>query len=508
MALECLISNIFIVSPEDVSLTYKIFAKILQGVNMTKNIMSIAAAAAIITSGASAFETNVDGNLTNIDGTQGAYQSANLSAPSPVITINGTQFGDALIFPAFNQRDSWGTEIVVRNTEKYAIVAKFVAYSGKDSQELRDFNVYLSANDVFRCTIQNGMITTTDDSVHVGGWGEFEGVTLPEEAGYVVVYAMAADLEIDGHGPASKIALKASYDHTLLGNRKVDVTQLTDLLMAKGVYVQTDVNVTAPRILVADLNDTNLSDPVATSLSGTTRIFNADEPRDLIMPATAVQNYTDGSVMLWAPRELAAFADRNIIGGTTFDVYSKADVVADASAYLIEKAYYTFNNATVDSSESTDLSNKLIVTQPEKRTIVQLGEGDTFWEQKHCTVTAMEDEAASIVNGTEWSFLFASAVWDEEENVHMGEVVTPPELSPGDDNPSVPQARCLELAEIANIEADTDNSEKNGYAVVDFHSGAIPAIVTQMTASQVGDSREINWIKAPVVAVTPVVPVP
>ena len=107
----------FTVSPEDVSLTYKIFAKILQGVNMTKNIMSIAAAAAIITSGASAFETNtteVGGAtpLLNINGTQGAYVTLGLLAPAPV-EVSLDHIGDALLFPAFKSEDGWGTEIVV-----------------------------------------------------------------------------------------------------------------------------------------------------------------------------------------------------------------------------------------------------------------------------------------------------------------------------------------------------------------------------------------------------------
>ena len=493
---------------------------------MTKNIMSIAAAAALLTSGATAFETNSTGELMNISGLQGAYKTdARLERSEPMrVNRMNAQFGDALLFQAFNQRDAWGTEIVVRNNHPYAVVAKFVAYSGIDSQEVRDFNIYLSANDVFRCTIQDGMITTTDDSVMVGGpdakWGDFENVTLADETGYVVVYAMAASEKVQIHTPKAaadgtmdpKSILKLHYEHALDTVRsgwretyKLDGSvDEQAVFMGKGVYLrgESDAEINAPKVPNGDLEDTNLTNPNQYTLSGTVRIFNADEPRDLLLPAIASANYSadyyDGYTMLWAPRELAAFADRSIINGEDYDVYDSDAVVEDAWAYTVNQAYYTFNNAT-DTSVSTDLANKLVITQPEKRTLVQLDAADDFWTKTvHCPAQAMEDEKvlSKLVNGTTYGLIYAALVWDEAESVHTGEVIVPPELSPGDDLSLVPEVRCNEVAEIANVEAATDNAEKNGYAVVKF-TKPTPAIITQMTASSVGDARRINWIEAP-----------
>jgi hypothetical protein len=471
---------------------------------MTKKIMSIAAAAALLTSGASAFETNnkvVNGatTLLNINGTQGAYVTSGLVAPSSVLEVSGDHIGDALVFPAFQSDNGWSTEIVVRNNQNFAVVAKLVAYSAVDSQELRDFNIYLSANDVFRCTIKDGMITTNDDSVNIGaGWGKFENVTIPENTGYIAVYSMFALPSITDHGkkiqanarPAGtdiKTVIKDVYTNVLNAFRPGWNTKAT---ISNGVFVKNydDFNITSPKIPVAG----SISDADNNTLSGTVRMSNADEPRDLILNAMAVDNYTtDGFVMAWAPNELAAWSDRNIVsnGPKGYDGYSKAATMADAKALALSSAVYTYNNG-VDASESTDVQNKLVITQPTKRTLIQQGQGSTFWQQGLCP----SENADPVKNGSTWGLVYGAQIWDEME--HMNTLDPDPELSPG--NGTQAKKMCHEVGEIANIEAGTELEEKNGYAIVGFRGEGTPAIVTQMTASQVGDSREINWVNVPV----------
>ena len=507
---------------------------------MTKNIMSIAAAAALLMSGASAFETNATGNLTTIKGTPAAYIGGGNgnSNPSPLIEQNKGQFGDALIFPAFNAYDTWSTEIVVRNNKPYAVVAKLVAYSAADSQELRDFNLYLSANDVFRCTINNvggadtrtSNITSNDASVSLGGpWGDPVSIDVPEDTGYVIVYAMGAATQITDHATeaaphAPKIALKSLYEAALTQARP-GWNDSSKTFLQDGVFIQKqgyDSNITSPRVTEANLTavDINLTSPDPDTLSGTVRMFSADEPRDLILPATAISNYTDGNatidgvgeLMLWAPRELAAFADRNIVDviGSYSTYHAGAiglpGVVGDASQFTTGAAYYTFNNDNMDASvASTDLANKLIISQPEKRTVVQLGHGNDFWtDNGACPGQALDDEAQSVINGTKYSLVFTGTLWNEEELKYTVTEGVPPETSPGSDQSTSPDVRCTEIAEIANLEdasagSSLDLTEKNGYGYVEFDK-AVPAIVTQMTASQVGDQRRINWVEAPVVS--------
>jgi hypothetical protein len=96
-----------------------------------------------------------------------SYTDANMSTTD--INISTTTQGDALIYPAFNQKDGWGTEIIVRNNSKEAIVAKAVVYAADDSREVKDFNIYLSPMDVCRFTIADGKIKSTDGSIRTFG---------------------------------------------------------------------------------------------------------------------------------------------------------------------------------------------------------------------------------------------------------------------------------------------------------------------------------------------------
>ncbi len=475
---------------------------------MKKQIMSIAAAAALISSGAMAFETNstvgTNVNLTalgatpllNINGERGAYNTPTALAVPRYLNVSQDHIGDALIFPAYNATDGWSTEIVVRNNQAYGVVAKFVVYSAVDSQELRDFNIYLSANDAFRCTLRDGKITSSDDSVNITqGWGVFENVTIPENTGYVAVYAMAAVPTATDHGPEAKKLVRRTYFHGLDRFREGWNTNAT---MRSGVFVVNtdDINITSPKIANATVpTDANLTDPNQGTLSGTVRLSNANEPRDLLLNAKAVDNYTDGFIMLWTPRELAAWSDRNIISIAAtptgpYDGYSMAGVLADAKNIAIRKAYYTYNNEVMPTSDSLDLQNKLIVTQPTKRTLIQQGQGGDFWIDGICP--AQKEDP--VENGTTWGLTYIANVWDEEEN--MNTIESAPELSPGNDISA--SHICAEVGETKNLEANTPLAEKNGYAVVDFGNNGVPAIVTQMSASQIGASRAINWLNTPV----------
>ncbi|MCK4441004.1 MAG: hypothetical protein KAU90_03300, partial [Sulfurovaceae bacterium] len=154
----------------------------------TKKFLSAVVAMAVLSSGAMAFDAwhfDVNGTGTDLEtesvGMTGvivaerdndtvlfsSYKYGNKS--DNIISKSSTNKGDALIYPAFNQKDNWGTEIVVRNTSNKAIVAKAVIYDGKDSHEVKDFNIYLSPYDVSRFTIKDGRIKSNDGSLRTYG---------------------------------------------------------------------------------------------------------------------------------------------------------------------------------------------------------------------------------------------------------------------------------------------------------------------------------------------------
>ena len=147
----------------------------------TKKMLSIAAVAAIMSTGALAFDTDTDGELlTPNSANRGAYDynmagpvdSNNSITVKRIKELGAGQKGDALIFPAFfaggNDSD-WHSEFSVINTSNEAVVAKVVLYGALDSIELRDFNIYLSAHDVFRAKLEKGKIIAIDGSTILPG---------------------------------------------------------------------------------------------------------------------------------------------------------------------------------------------------------------------------------------------------------------------------------------------------------------------------------------------------
>jgi hypothetical protein len=92
--------------------------------------------------------------------------------------------GDLLIFPFYyTANGGWQTKITVTNTsETYSVVAKLVVKSHYYSQELLDFLLYLTPNDVWTGTLTNDGTNTymesTDDSALAPN-GQFASTTNP-----------------------------------------------------------------------------------------------------------------------------------------------------------------------------------------------------------------------------------------------------------------------------------------------------------------------------------------
>ena len=141
----------------------------------TKKLLSAAAAVAVMSTGAMAFDTNTDGELLSTDSSTaaGLYDfNSSAEANSTIQKIGEGQMGNALIYPAFfagGGDDKWQSEFSIINNSDNAVIAKVVLYGAQDSVELRDFNVYLSAHDVFRATLKDGKIYSTDGSTVLPG---------------------------------------------------------------------------------------------------------------------------------------------------------------------------------------------------------------------------------------------------------------------------------------------------------------------------------------------------
>jgi hypothetical protein len=512
----------------------------------TKRILSATAAVAVMTTGAVAFEaatsTSVQGfalgtivsekNATQL--VKSSYNAA-VKADNP-IQLSGDRKGDALIYPAFSQKEGFGTEIVVRNTSNNAIVAKAVLYAKDDSQELLDFNIYLSGRDACRFTIKDGKITSTDGSIKTFGvypaqaaddtgfpntndytqlhFADEEGYALDldfeAQDGYVVIFGMEQSDGITGdtstyafHGKHDDLyaAYAASLDKTRDGWRKLLDNSGTKLLI-NSMFHSGVATLSAPNINEAglvtwegktfkkdDLNAT-FTDVSDSALMGEVRIF--AEGRDMVIPATAIQNFTEpGKAILWTEGEYASIADRriDIVSGNA--AYVPADVKTDAEVFRVDRLTYTFANKDLGE---INLDNKVLITQPYKRLLAQLNEATNVGYLGNKNYTKYKVDTGM---GYYFSTKATRLVDEDEKSVTAalgGTIIT---SGPGVHN-SIPVTYNHEL-EIVGAEAFENSSEKfgayfkdkNGFA--DFSIG-IPAVITQMVGSKAGASAEMNWI--------------
>ncbi len=507
-----------------------------------KKLISAVAALAVLTTGAMAFECTSTGDIQTA-GITASYTSLSVKDENgdPVRTTAANPLelsddlkGDALIYPVFSQKKGvtgdgdWKTEIVVRNTTNKAIIAKVALFRAEDSLEIRDFNIYLTPKDAFRFTIANNKITTKDGSIlkkqtlpnqgdaimemNKDGEEMQIGADLPDEAGYVVVYGMA-QYSVDGVYHDDTESLARDY-RLLLDNCRTGWRNAYGLNgMVQGMMTfQNPITPTLPNNCAkyGDKNDpkkgvkgvdlAKFGDTEKESLIGTVRIYNgsAGNERDMILNATALKNYTDDNMILWAPGEFADFADR----GLTNSTYNAADVLSVANAFLVNDAFYTYNK--------DDARNVLIVTQPMKRILMQMHIGDqagvNYWTNR---------TSENYFGG----FKISKEIYNETEDPYTPTVgatqITSPYGAPG-----VEYTYNYEVQALVNLEyidgTTTGKYEKgapvmeggkpafkdqSGFVKVNFLGNTqkgLPAIVTQMVGSYVNGKAQTNWIYAPV----------
>lgn len=522
-------------------------------------MISAVAALAVLATGAMAFECAGNGQIQTagvVSGYKNDFAGQGLStiahtlaAPLDMskLKLSDHLKGDALIYPLFTQKKgedgNWETEIVVRNTTNKATIAKVALYRDSDTEEVLDFNIFLSPKDAFRFKIADGQVTTSDSSIigkqtlpSIGASKDsitmnadkdyvINNAPFNTEAGYVVIYGMA---QYDDNTPDTKDVyhkdeLSLAYDYRTLLDACRDGWRnaYTESGMIQGMMT-VPVNLPAlPDHCVANVANpaaytskttadlTLFGDVEDDSLIGTVRVYNsaAGNERDMVLNATALQNYTENNMMLWAPGEFADFADRGL--STAF--YEKAKVLDVAKAFMVNDAIYTYR--------AEDVQNTLIVTQPMKRRLFQLGlaQVNNYWTNF---------SSSNIFGG----FQMGKEIYNEMEDQYSAveNVEATKIISPFNSTTTEVYTYNYELQAISNLEYVGGNIkmedgkavykngapvyenqkpafEGNGFVKVNFLGNAtegLPGIVTQMVGTHVGAEgakvAQTNWIYAPV----------
>ena len=552
---------------------------------MTKKIMSIAAIAAIFTTGANAFDAQRATGVAGLETSTLEFKAAEMNATNilqatAAIAPGSNQKGDALIYPAFYSQNGWSSEFsVINHSSTDAVIAKVVLYSAYTSKELRDFNIYLSANDVFRATIKDGKIVSTDSSTRASvqdtvsasdfattGYTRADSApmasvaqpfesTVNEPVGYIGVFAMA-----EANSTQSKVSGYASY-HQKHNELWKDYRHLLDQCRGEGWRTSSNNNggiFVSPTMGVPNTNldannsivksdeklagtesncsligsmqytSTTTTKDINNSgvkfinpeniLSGSILVKGSDSKgtRSILLPATAISNFTDSNQtvgLLWSEGEYAHIADRCLMATPAADTnvttkypnsleYNTTCLANDIANFNITSTNYEFRDA-----ENT----QLLITQPYKRILVQINdqkdtlpftnaESDVnatfaaradYYSKK---IVRAKDSAGKIQNVTNYGeFDLANpSIYDDNENKSTsssnGFIVSPAPVA------TVSDGIKNELAVFNPLGDYTDS--KSGFAVVNYQANA-HGIVTQMSvdaADSDGQAYEVNWI--------------
>ena len=519
---------------------------------MTKKILSSAAVAALISTSAMAFDVHDDSATS--PALSYSYTAASAEANTPFTIANRGQQGDALIFPAFNVGNGWETTIRVMNSSSTnAIVAKVVLYAGDDSRELRDFNIYLSANDVWEGTIKidaDGVakLISTDDSAPLTD-GTMASATTPMKTsainaagGYIEVIGCAAAIDVTHLNGSTAIgaglAKPATADHDHAGLRAAYKSAAdkaraiaTPVVFNNGVITSaanvpgvdataplttsTAATTSAPQYFFGDVQNT---------LSGSVRITDTVNGKDMVMPAMALRGVTDATAtttasttkpmaLMFVEGEAANIADRALTGANSA-AGNAAVAAATTSEYryttlAADAANFNVNNVFMDYGDSSSaVNNQLLLTSPYKRLLVNadatLTAGSTTVTSNANTgsVGGLYTGVTANAAGTaiaNWGHISALAlIYDQSENQASASQFSPANTPTMNFN--------YELSASEGNSVQTDNLSyylaqsgfNKGFVDLQFVNNgaatAAPTIPTQMIATEAAGKVITNWI--------------
>ena len=468
---------------------------------MTKKIITSLVAAAALTTSAFAYETSELGLMNKVNSNP-AIGAARISSTSKSVS-------NSLLFPAFFTGNGWESTLRVINTSSTdAVVAKVVFYDGKDSHELRDFNIYLSANDEWMGTVKivdgKATIISTDDSapieIRTGSTITMASAEHPmtgklsSNSGYIEVIGMveasANAKKVDStHKKGTYVAAAQSY-HGKHADLRTNYTVLShDLRGTTSASIFKDGVVTsgAEYPYVDTTSEKNgFFVPAKSVLAGDVRITNTVNGTDMDMPAINIDYTTGTNALVYLEGEKANLADVEIDPKT--QKYSFTNLESDLKALVPTTAYITYGDAAVNN-------NYALFTSPFKRTIAQLhndGSATTYF-----TDAKAKTATTPVSYG---SYSLTANIYDMSENVmsagQFSPATTPTLVMKNElDTTGTDITDDTKLPYYLNQAAS--NGFNKGYVILNNVNTKlkIPAIVTQMMATTAGSTTVTNWIR-------------
>ena len=495
---------------------------------MVKKFLLSAAVIGALATSAMAYDFNEVADMSNT-----ALQEINASKIDGTnaftfIGFNQTTTSNALIFPAYFAGNGWQSTIRVINTNSNPVIAKVVLYDGKDSHEVRDFNIYLSANDEWMGTIKvdtdgvTKVISTDDSTIHMDGTlasdnNPFEK-SISSNSGYIEVIGMVSVTTPQGYEHNHEYLREAYLKFSkTVRNANDPTTPIADnnLIFKNGVlqnrvasfpFVNLDCNKTATILNNNNQTITYTFNPVTSGLTGDVRITDTVNGKDMDLPAYKVDYNTnvdgdDALVYLEGEKAnlLDVFLDKNS------QDYNASKIQTAMASMSPKTVYLTYGDASVNNMYA-------LITNPFKRVYVQsaLDYSDGTLDGEIAKNTVMDinrfnyytdavagDQANTI--SSYGSVSLVAQVYDMSEN-RMPDSQFSPATTPTIKLSSELASTGYSLDDTNSLAYYLNQAENNGYKkgyVILTNSNTnykIPGIVTQMLATTAGNRVVTNWI--------------
>jgi hypothetical protein len=299
-----------------------------------------------------------------------------VAGTASAVNVNSDGLGQVLIYPYYTVRNGFDTYISVTNTTNYPKAVKVRFLEGKNSREVLDFNLYMSANDMWTgaivATTNGAKLITADKSCTApaipSAGVEFRNAYYSGAPSEGIQYSLSTVNNGDGE--------VQTLDRTREGYFEIiEMGMITDTAVTAAVtHVSgTPANcayVQQPALVMNMGNGGNhpLSSPTG-GLSGNASLINVAAGTDYGYDPTAIDNFARSGSNLWAE---PGSINPNLADGDSTSVVINGTAVLESSWYYNEDAVTAvlmhdnvINDYVLDSG--TLSGTDWVVTMPTKR---------------------------------------------------------------------------------------------------------------------------------------------
>lgn len=277
------------------------------------------------------------------------------------VYVNSDGLGQVLLYPYFTVQNEFTTAIHVVNTTTQAKAVKVRFLEGKNSQEVLDFNLYLSPEDVWTGVVVN------DDAEGAKIISGDTSCIAPRQLGVDGVefrtLEFATEVDADANDPRAVDRRREGY---------VELIEMGVLTNSAQIAAVTHTSAGVPDdcsvIVAADFGQTVQTAPPTGGLFGSGHLISVNGGMRTSYDAVALDNFVQG-VSLWSisGSTSPSLADVNtaadIIDGNRVVAFDSANAIDNVSAVLTHDTIY--NEYTIDAGR--DSKTDWIVTFPTKR---------------------------------------------------------------------------------------------------------------------------------------------